>query len=376
MLAMWRREGSSVLPLPVSPESVTDLFGNKVDVPVVEGSARITLRPDPQYIVFAGVTPEALVKALQRTSAIYEDAPESAWKRGFTFLLDVGDEADEKAAHYACENGKAIAPIDSYYNNEYGKHVVDGGRHFTGSESFNVDVSGYGSADMMLRKRINYSVPDQLVKVYCDDKPVGQWFAFKRDRRYRWRDIEFVVPNSFLAGKKIVTLKFVAAENSTATSYCYWAGPLKNKTVFASDMAILVNTSGYGPEANRDKNILGGPIKFFKKPNENFAKGIGTNGAAQLPRSVVVLPLNKQFSKFKALVGVDAATNGQGSVRFRISDGKKTIWDSQDMTYYSDPKEVDIDVSDAIILMLWVGDSDDGEKNDIANWANARLELK
>jgi hypothetical protein len=46
------------------------------------------------------------------------------------------------------------------------------------------------------------------------------------------------------------------------------------------------------------------------------------------------------------------------------------------MNYYTEPKSVDIDVSDAIILMLWVDDDGDGNLNDIANWAEARLEMK
>ena len=114
---------------------------------------------------------------------------------------------------------------------------------------------------------------------------------------------------------------------------------------------------------NRDKNILGGPIRFFKKANtEPFAKGIGTHAAAALADSLIVLSPNKQYKRFKATVGVDAATNGQGSVRFRIGDGTKMLWDSGDMTYYSEPKNVDIDGSDAIILMLWVDDAGDGAK--------------
>jgi hypothetical protein len=240
-------------------------------------------------------------------------------------------------------------------------------------------VSNYGAANLMLRKRINYTVPNQTVKVSCDDQRVGQWFAFKRDRRYRWRDIEFVVPNSFIAGKKQVTLRFANVGEAEATSYCFWAAPVESKTLFVSDLSLLVNTSGYGPGANRDKNILGGPIRFYakeKSDEKTYDKGLGTNAAAQLPQSLVVVPLNKKYKRFKATVGIDAATNGRGSVRFKVGDGLKTLWDSQDMNYYSKPKDVDVDVSDAIVLMLWVEDSGDGNQNDIANWAAARLEMK
>jgi hypothetical protein len=46
------------------------------------------------------------------------------------------------------------------------------------------------------------------------------------------------------------------------------------------------------------------------------------------------------------------------------------------MTYYSAPQDLDLDVSDAILLLLWCDDSGDGNRNDLANWADARLELK
>ena len=150
------------------------------------------------------------------------------------------------------------------------------------------------------------------------------------------------------------------------------------RPVYVSDMSFLVNTSGYGPGVNRDKNILGGPICFYnrdKSAEKPIDKGIGTNSAATLPQSLVVVPLNKQFSRFRATVGIDTATNGVGSVRFFVGDGIRTLYDSGDMNYYTEPKTIDIDVSDSIILMLWVGDCGDGSLNDIANWAAARLEM-
>jgi hypothetical protein len=127
---------------------------------------------------------------------------------------------------------------------------------------------------------------------------------------------------------------------------------------------------------NLDKNIVGTPIKFFKKPDATFPKGIGTNSGARFEESLIVLSLNKQFKRLHGTVGVDACTNGRGTVRFAIAGLTKSLWQSPDMTYYSEPKEFDIDVSNEIILMLSVNDTGDGPKDDIANWAGLRLELK
>jgi len=375
LVCAWRREGTVELPLPVRPEAVLDLFGNAQAVPAGAGSV-VVLRPALQYMVFPAGDENDLTRRLERTPLRYADAPESVWKQKFRFLLDVGDPADEKAAGYSVTDSRLVGPVDSHYHTEYGRHIVDTGRHFGGEERFTIDVSGYGKAHLLLRKRINYGVPDQLVKVYCNDRLVGRWFAFKRDRRHRWRDIEFVVPNRFFAGKAKAEMKFVARPGTKVTSYFYWAAPLESKTLYASDLSLLVGSSGYGPGINRDRNILGGPIRFFKGARGPYAKGIGTHAAGALSRSLVVLCLNQQYKRFKAVVGVDAATNGEGTVRFRIGDGRKLVWDSRNMTYYDSPKEIDIDVSNAAFLMLWTGDTGDGSKNDIANWANGRLELK
>ena len=372
-LAAWRRSGQSHLKLPVVPESIQDAFGN----PVILNSSKpeVTLHGAPHYIVFPDTDSAALARQLERTPLEYEDAPESEWKQRWTFFLNVGDEADEKRTGYKTTKSRNVGPIDSYYHNDYGRHIVDSGRHYQGEESFNVDVSGYGKADLILRKRINYSLTNQRVKVSCNGKFVGQWFAFKRDRRFKWRDIEYVIPNEFIAGEKTVELRFEAQGQTEATSYAFWAGPLTHKTVFASDLSLLVNSSGYGAGLNRDKNILGGPLRFFKG-EKTFEKGLGTNAGATFEQSLVVLGLNRQFKQFRVTVGIDAAANGRGSVRFRVGNGERLLFDSKDMNFYSEPKDVDIDVSDAIMLMLVTEDSGDGNKNDIANWADARLELK
>ncbi len=373
VLAAWRRHGHSRLTLPVMPESVQDAFGNPVIVN--RSKPEVTLHGAPHYFIFSNTDSSALARQLERTPLEYDDAPESEWKRRWTFFLDVGDEVDEKRAAYKATKGRTVGPIDSYYHNDYGRHMVDAGRHYRGEERFQVDVSGYGEADLILRKRINYSLSNQRVKVFCNEKFVGQWFAFKRDRRFKWRNIEYVIPNRFIAGKKTVELRFEAQGQSEATSYAYWAGPLKHKTVYASDLSLLVNSSGYGAGLNQDRNILGGPLRFFKG-KKTFDKGLGTNAGATFEQSLVVLGLNRQFKRFRATVGIDAAANGRGSVRFRIGNGQRLLFDSKDMNFYSEPTEIDIDVSDAIMLMLVTEDSGDGNKNDIANWADARLDLK
>ncbi len=376
LLVLWRCSGTSRLQLPTAPAAIVDVYGNPVAAGRQGTATVVDLQPDPIFVHFPKGAWQAVAKNIERTPLRFEDAPESAWKGKFRFHLDVGNADDEARVKYRADNARIVGPIDSHYHNDYGRRIIDRGRHFLGAEAFEIDVKGYGKADLLIRKRINYASPDQMVQVFCNGRAAGQWFAFKRDRRYRWRDVDFVVPNRFFAGETRARMKFVCVGGREATSYYYWAAPLQTRTIYLSDMPLLVNTSGYGPGANRDRNILGGEMRFYKLPDKTFTKGIGTNGAATMAKSLIVIPLNKSFKRFRATVGIDTATNGKGSVRFRIGDGTKMLWDSKDMTYYSAPKDIDIDVSNSIILMLWTGDSGDGHRNDIANWANARLELK
>ena len=370
VLAAWRRHGTSRLRLPKTVETVLDTFGNEISP-----AADLTLHGAPHYLIFPPGDPEAIARELERSPLDFDDAPESAWKRSWTFFLDLGDPADEKAAQYAVTDARLEQGVDSHYHNDYGRRVIDDGRPYRGEERFVVDVSDYGTAAMILRKRIDYSMPNQRVKVYCNGEEAGQWFTFKRDRRFRWRNTEFIIPNNMFAGKKTAELR-IQAQDCEATAYAYWAAPLRYKKIYLSDMSLLVNNSGYGAGVNLDANILGGPIRFHKGAGKSYDKGLGTNAASTFEGSLIVVPLNKQFKRFRATVGIDAATGGRGTVRFRVGDGTRQLYDSKDMTYYSEPGEIDVDVSESIILMLSTNDSGDGNKNDIANWADAQLELK
>lgn len=381
VLAAWRREGASELALTIAPESVVDLYGN-----AIAATDRLQLTPEPRWAVFAAQPVDTLVKALERASVAYEDAPESAWKRAFDFRLDVGDAADEAAAGYVAERSQAIGPIDSWYHNEHGRHLIDAGRRLPGAESFAVDVHAYGGADLILRKRIDYATRDQLVEVFCDDQAVGQWFAFKTDPRYRWRDLEFVVPNRFFAGKPTANLRFVPKPGTQVTSFAYAGAPLATKALWISDLSPLANVSGhYAAEALRDRNVLGGPLRFRVDPDGApgavRTKGFGTHSGDEHNPSIIVLCLNKQYARFKATVGVDEAFGASGeaqggTVRFKVMDQNRTLmFDSQEMSYYAKPIDIDIDVSDSVVLLLGVDDCGD-PLNDFADWADARLELK
>ena len=108
------------------------------------------------------------------------------------------------------------------------------------------------------------------------------------------------------------------------------------------------------------RNIVGAPLKVG---TASFANGIGT-----FARSLLEFPLNGQFRRFTAQAGVDAVTEGRGSVVFEIyGDGKK-LWTSPTLSGLDAPKDVDLDLTGVNRLRLVVTDANDGNKFDVANW--------
>src|SRR5207253_1302719 len=68
------------------------------------------------------------------------------------------------------------------------------------------------------------------------------------------------------------------------------------------------------------RNMIGAPLKVGQIPF--------TNGLGVFARSLTEYSLNGQFSRFTTKVGIDAATEGKGSVVFEVyADGKK-VWNS------------------------------------------------
>ena len=113
------------------------------------------------------------------------------------------------------------------------------------------------------------------------------------------------------------------------------------------------------------RNIVGAPLKIDQ---ETFTSGVGT-----FARSLLEIPLNGRFSRFTSKVGVDAMTEGRGTVAFEVyGDGRK-LWASPLMSGLDAPREVDVNVAGVNRLRLVVTDGNDGNKFDAANWVNPVL---
>ena len=73
---------------------------------------------------------------------------------------------------------------------------------------------------------------------------------------------------------------------------------------------------------------------------------------------------------------MDDSAGNQGSVEFIVSGDGKILWDSGVLKGGEAAKPVNVNLAGIKTLVLRVTDGGDGESNDHADWANAKIEMK
>jgi alpha-galactosidase len=141
---------------------------------------------------------------------------------------------------------------------------------------------------------------------------------------------------------------------------------------FLSDLPWTYAVSGFGPielDSSNGESAAddGGTLSLH---GSTYPKGLGVHGP-----SLIRYRLGQTCSRFRADIGIDDETNGQGSAQFEVwADGTK-LFDSGVLSGSSAPRQLDVDISGRHELRLFVGIGDDNHyAHDHADWANARVE--
>jgi hypothetical protein len=114
-----------------------------------------------------------------------------------------------------------------------------------------------------------------------------------------------------------------------------------------------------------DHNVTGGMLRAGGKP---YLKGLGMHSAARL-----TYLLEKPYRRFQAELAIDDATEGQGSVRFRVLlDGREKLATGV-IRGRMPPLPVSIDLAGVKQLDLIVDYADRADEMDHADWLAARL---
>ena len=230
-----------------------------------------------------------------------------------------------------------------------------------GSERLRLTVPA-GQA-LILRKRYFLDEGGQLARVSVGGREHGTWNLVRsqlelasgvRDAVYR------IEPDAIDDGEVEVELRY----ESPANTLGWWALTEPGNAMPLTRLGPLhADSSVATPRVAR--NIAGQPLRVG---GETFADGIGV-----FARSFLEYPLNGQFARFTAQVGIDAVTEGRGSVEFEIwADGEKR-WSSGLMTGLDTTRSVELDITGIDRLRLLVDDGGDGNRYDVANWCDAVL---
>jgi len=230
-----------------------------------------------------------------------------------------------------------------------------------GSEKFSVKVDA--GSDLILRKTYILDENGQEAEVKVNGQPAGTWNLRRTEAKLSSgvRIASFVVSRELLkGGEAAVEIQYKTPANTLA----WHALEYKQGGLPLSAVGALHADQNFG-RMRFARNITGAKLKVG---TQEFANGLGV-----FAQSLQEYALNKQFKRFKAQVGVDAVTEGRGSVIFEVyADGKK-IWASGVMSGLDQPKAIDVDVSGADRLRLIVTDAGDGNKFDAGNWCEPEL---
>lgn len=114
-----------------------------------------------------------------------------------------------------------------------------------------------------------------------------------------------------------------------------------------------------------DKSIGGATIRLRGK---RFEKGLGVHS-----RTLLTYSLNGEYSRFKAVVGIDDEAKGKGNTIFRVFGDEALLYESRDLTGSSIAENVDLGVSGVEKIVLEVDYGKEFHIGDRAVWADARL---
>ena len=154
------------------------------------------------------------------------------------------------------------------------------------------------------------------------------------------------------------------------------ASGVKNGLNYLSDLEPISAYNEWGP-VEKDQNAGFGAAndgKPIKLNGVTYQKGLGVWAFSEIQYA-----LEGKCSSFSALVGLDDYIRYEGSVGrvvFRVyADGKK-LFDSERLGIKAATKTVNVDVTDAKTLRLVVTGGGNGLYDDMADWADAKLECK
>ncbi len=349
ILIVWRNDDpgfASFSRTGVAVESAEDVFGTPA---TAEKDGAYPVGKVPTVFTLAG-SPADVAKNIARLQ-VFDSADTVAWHQ-------------RVLAAFPASGGTAT-PMESRFIS--GEMLNANAMTFVKGASEKLTVNVPKDADIILRKQYVLDDVGQSAEVYVNDKSVGVWDLTRSDQQLRKgvRDALFILPRSALAGKPeaLVELRYTTAANTISWQILEYRD--SDRGLFPLTAVGPLHADQNVGHVRFSRNTIGSPLKIG---NTGYASGLGV-----FAQSLVEYSVNGQFSRFTATIGVDAATEGRGSVIFEVyADGKK-VYTSPVMSGLEAPRDIDVDIRSVRRLRLVVTDAGDGNKFDAANWCNPIL---
>jgi hypothetical protein len=187
-----------------------------------------------------------------------------------------------------------------------------------------------------------------------------------------------------ITGKSLLSLLVNDSGDGSGSDHADWANARLTcaavstpaattpQTRYLSGLTWSSMTNGWGPvEKDRSNGEQAtGDGRTLSIRGVTYAKGLGSHAVSNVQYSLAAAD---SCTAFGSDIGIDDEANGLGSVVFQVWADGTELYDSGLVTGAMAAKSVTVDVTGKSLLSLLVNDGGDGNSNDHADWANARL---
>lgn len=139
-------------------------------------------------------------------------------------------------------------------------------------------------------------------------------------------------------------------------------------SVHLGDFPWIYAANGLGP-VERNTNVgatAAGDGSTISLGGTSFTQGLGVAAPSR-----VVYRLAKNCTRFRATVGIDDLTKGNGSVAFRVVADGELLFESDRVTGTDPPQDLDLNIDDKVRLELIVTNGNDPPDQDPLAWDRA-----